>query len=268
MAKAFSLVSWNVEHFKKDPERIERVVGQLDGLAPDVFALYEVEGAEVFGELTRSMPGYTFHITEGPQVQEILVGVRSNLTAFVTQKVEYRSGVSLLRPGLLATVTVAGADYPILFLHTKSGVDPRGLGLRDDMLSRAVKFRRTLDRTSATGVANYMFIGDFNVMGMRYVYVSERSIPAPDEIRRLDAHARRYKMRRLQKTAPATWWNGGSTPPSDLDHVVAADHLEFETFDGAEVEVEGWPTLTGAARTRWIHDNSDHGILHLIVNHS
>ena len=39
MAKAFSLASWNVEHFKDDPaERVARVLAFLQKQKPDVFA--------------------------------------------------------------------------------------------------------------------------------------------------------------------------------------------------------------------------------------
>ena len=48
MPKAFSLASWNVEHFKNAPARVADVVALLASLKPDVFALYEVEGKEVF----------------------------------------------------------------------------------------------------------------------------------------------------------------------------------------------------------------------------
>jgi hypothetical protein len=72
-----------------------------------VFALYEIEGKQVFDALTWMMPGYTFHITERSQVQQILLGVRTRITAFFTQKTEFRSGVSLLRPGALLTVKSA-----------------------------------------------------------------------------------------------------------------------------------------------------------------
>jgi hypothetical protein len=137
MAKAFSVASWNVEHFKSQgvSSRVEDVVRFLADQRADVFALYEVEGREVFDALTTLMPDYTFHITEGQQVQQILLGART-ITAFFTQKTEFRSGVSLLRPGALLTVTVDGVNYTLLFQHTKSGTDPRGLGLRDDMLER------------------------------------------------------------------------------------------------------------------------------------
>ena len=70
MPKAFSVISWNVEHFKNSPGRVSTVVDRLAQNDPDVFALYEVEGKEVFSELIRTMPGYQFHITEGPVLQE------------------------------------------------------------------------------------------------------------------------------------------------------------------------------------------------------
>jgi hypothetical protein len=65
MAKAYSLASWNVEHFRNPDSRVDRVVDFLVDLGPpDVFALYEVEGKEVFDALVAKMPGYAFHITE------------------------------------------------------------------------------------------------------------------------------------------------------------------------------------------------------------
>ncbi len=66
MPKAFSVASWNVEHFKNAPSRVGAVIALLASLDPDVFALYEVEGKDVFGELVTQMPGYQFHITESP----------------------------------------------------------------------------------------------------------------------------------------------------------------------------------------------------------
>ena len=62
MPKAFSLASWNVEHFKNAPTRVADVIALLASLDPDVFALYEVEGKDVFGELVTQMPDYQFHI--------------------------------------------------------------------------------------------------------------------------------------------------------------------------------------------------------------
>ena len=43
MAKAFSLVSWNVEHFKGKPRRVAKVAVSLSKQNPDVFAFLEIQ---------------------------------------------------------------------------------------------------------------------------------------------------------------------------------------------------------------------------------
>jgi hypothetical protein len=269
MAKAFSVASWNVEHFRSQgvPGRVTDVVGHLNAQKPDVFALYEVEGSETFNALVTLMPDYTFHITEGRAVQEILVGVRQGFTAFFTQRTEFKSGDSLLRPGALLTVTVDDEHYPLLFLHTKSGTDPRGMGLRDDMLTRALEFKKTLDRAAGPGRrAHYLFLGDFNLMGMEYMFVRERDILASHELRKLELGARRRKLRVLKKDASNTWWGGATIEPSNLDFVVASDHLEFRQFAGSDVAVRGWPQLASLDERRaWVTRFSDHALLYFEV---
>ncbi len=47
--KAFSVASWNVKHFKGQQARVQRVVQFLCDQEPDILALYEVTGKEVFG---------------------------------------------------------------------------------------------------------------------------------------------------------------------------------------------------------------------------
>jgi endonuclease/exonuclease/phosphatase family metal-dependent hydrolase len=265
MPKAFSVASWNVEHFRSQgvDSRVTDVVGFLKEQRPDVLALYEVEGKQVFDALTTQMPEYTFHITEGAQVQQILLGAHKSLTAFFTQKTEFRSGVSLLRPGALLTLRIAGEAYPLLFLHTKSGIDPRGLGLRDDMLTRALDFARVLDRTAPPGKpANYIFLGDFNLMGMEYRFVRERDILAESEVLKLERGAARRQMRVLTKDAQFTWWGGTKLPPATLDFVVARKHLEFRQFNGADVSVRGWPKLASRdEQLDWVRRFSDHALL-------
>ncbi len=266
MAKAFSMASWNVEHFKGDPARVKRVVQFLKDQNPDVFALYEVEGKTVFGDLTRMMPRYTFHVTEGPQTQEILVGLKSSFTGFFTQKLEFKKGNQYLRPGALLTVVAGGATYPILFLHTKSSALPEGLGLRDSMFERAFKFKSTLDKQAGgNGKSNFIFLGDLNTMGMKYPF--KLDIPAGKEIEKIDKDAKKKKMRRLGKNAAATWWNGsGRLKPSDLDHVVASDQVKFKAIKGSPIDVRGWPNqTTDAARQKWIKEYSDHALLYMEV---
>lgn len=281
MAKLFSIASWNVEHFKgegRDSPRVDRVVQFLADKKPDIFGLYEVEGATVFRSLVDRMPGYTFQITEGNQTQEILVGVRRDLTAFITQKTEYRSSTTHMRPGQLVTLTVGGTDYAILFLHVASGVNPRGMGLRDDMVQRALDFRKALaaqnKRNGGDGTINYLFLGDLNSMGMEYPF--DRAITAEIELRKWDKEASRTrtnKMVRLAKTHPNSWSNGSrsSIPDSNLDHVFATQNIAFKQFPAAlggqaAVKLSGWvDAATDAAKDKWIAEHSDHSLLYIEV---
>ncbi len=274
MAKAFSLASWNVEHFRGQPARMKRVVKFLNEQKPDVFSLYEVEGKDVFREISRTMPGYSFHITEGRQTQEILVGVKSGFTAFFSQRVTFKAGNNSLRPGALLTLTINDVDYSMLFLHLKSNNKPIGLGIRDEQLGRAYKLKKKLDKAVNSTDSNFIVLGDLNTMGMKYPY--QKNITAELELKKLDKDLAKtsVRMRRLNKAADATWWNGpnGSYNPSNLDHVLVSDHLTFKQFnrldgDGkAEVDVRGWPALgTPSAQGSWINKYSDHGLLYLEV---
>jgi len=280
MAKAFSIASWNVEHFRKPAsnasaakkkaynERKPRVVQFIKDQQPDVITIYEVEGKEIYNDLASTMTGYSFHITEGAQVQEILVGVKHGIDAFFTQKIAFKSGSSYLRPGALLTVNVDSEVYSLLFLHTKSGADPKGFGLRDDMLQKSVKFRKILNKASTSeNGANYIFMGDLNTMGMRYPY--KKSIDFSFELKRADNLASRYyKMRRLTKTHAFTYCNGSksSYPKSDLDHVYASKHLQFKQFSESDVKVTGWVDANDdATMDKWIEEYSDHSLLYMEV---
>jgi hypothetical protein len=140
--------------------------------------------------------------------------------------------------------------------------DPRGLGLRDDMLERALDFAATLQRRVEDGPVNYIFLGDFNIMGMQYRYVRERDIVATQELRKLEQGAKRKKMKVLDKDEPNTWWGGGKLAPSNLDFVVARDHIPFKKFGGSEVSVRGWPKIAEPdEQLRWVREMSDHGLL-------
>lgn len=276
MSKAFSVVSWNVKHFKKkegdpvDQTRVNKVTSYLKQQDPDVFGIYEVVGKDVFTEMMNQFPGYTFHITEGRQTQEILVGVRNTLGVFFTQKTEFQSGVQWMRPGLLATINVDDVNYSLLFLHLASLTEPRGMGLRDDMLRRAMKFRHTLDDAyGGHHTANYIFLGDLNTMGMEYPF--ENDIVAEHEIQKWDEAAKNtYGMRRLSKTMEETWSSLSTSKlgRSNLDHVYAAEHLNFKKFtnqDDVQVEIDmrGWVNEnTDAEKDTWIKTYSDHSLMY------
>ena len=268
MAKAFSIASWNVQHFRNNRKRVVKIIEFLVAQNPDVLAIYEVEGKDVFYELVAKMPGYSFHITEGRQTQEIMVGAKKGFTSFFTQRTEFKSGNQFLRPGALLTLHIDNINYPILFLHTKSKTDPIGLGIRDDQFRRAFEFKRkVLDKDhSNTGSSNFIFLGDLNTMGMRYPF--NKSINYDTELAKLDSDASKVNMRRLTKTQPFTWSKGSGSryKPADLDHVIAASHLRFKQFSQSDIDVRGWPELgTNRTQDAWIKKYSDHALLYLVV---
>ena len=195
------IVSWNVKHFKGKPARVNKVVNFVKQQNPDVFTLMEVTSNEVFDALTDKMSGYQFHITDGPQVQELLVGVKRNIEgAYFSQRTEFRTGSSRLRPGAMLTFKKNGKIYTVLFLHTKSMTDPKGLGLRDAQFDKIKSLKRALDKKAGgAGKANLIVIGDLNTMGMKYPY--QRSIKASTELKKLDKllSGSKVKMRRLSK---------------------------------------------------------------------
>jgi len=272
MAKAFSVASWNVEHFKNSgPSNAERLAF-LAEQKPDVIGLYEVEGAEVWRELMDALPRYSFFITEGQNTQEILVGIGPGITGFLTQKVEFQSGISAMRPGAFLTVRAEEQQYSLLFLHVASWPEARGFGLRADMIERAFAFKKVLDK-AAQGAARYMLLGDLNTMGLDYVYGRDPAapkkllharVPAEHEIERLRHLAGEAGMRLLDKNAEATWY-GSASKRSNLDHVVASDNVTFKQFGGAEVDVRGWPKLPADEQAGWSKKYSDHALLYFEV---
>jgi endonuclease/exonuclease/phosphatase family metal-dependent hydrolase len=264
-----TVLSWNVEHFTGDKtgsraDRVHRVVDLIAQTGPDVFAVIEVEGKVVFSEFVARMPGYSFAITEGPETQEILVGMRHGITAFMTQKNAFKRSNPSLRPGALVTVTTPGGQHlPILFNHLKSMSSPEGFGLRDAMGEKAFGLKRSIDGAAeALGQpGRFILMGDLNTMGMN-LKDSDRDIAAAEEIARLGRRFARYGMVHLDKTHAATFNNGSgsSYPPADLDHVFATDNLAFADMGGGKrVKVSGW-ALEGTvqAQDAWIDAFSDH----------
>ena len=271
VAKAFSVASWNVEHLGDEgpPERMANVVGFLQDQDADVIAIYEVEGKNVWRQLMDGLPGYSWFITEGANTQEILLGAASGVTAFVTQKVEFSARDAYMRPGALMSVRHEGHDYTLLFLHLASMSDPRGFGLRQDMVDRAFKFKTSVVDAIAPAEPNFVFLGDLNSMGLDYVFGQPGGPGSPllrdraaaeHEIERLAYEGGKAGMRRLEKTHDVTWRS--LAMESNLDHVVAADHLQFRQFGAADVSVRGWPTLATEQEQRdWITGFSDHALL-------
>jgi len=274
MGKVLSFLSWNVENFHNDKSRVNRVVKLISKKKPDLFGVYEVKGANVFDALVKEMPGYAFSITESPGIPEILVGIRNNLTAFVTQRDELQSKVPTLRPGALATIHIGQENYSFLFLHLKSFAKPRDWGLRDDMFQHVANLKRALDKRSPSGQrANFVALGDLNPMGLKAAYNDTSDMNGADELAFVEKRmtAKVNGMRRLAKTYENTWWNGkDSQAPSSLDHVFASEHLKFREFaPNVEVEVTGWVNETTDEKKRdWINKFSDHSVLYSEIHDS
>jgi hypothetical protein len=274
MAKAFSVVSWNVEHFgakdkkKKKPKKpVGPIVDYLKAQKADIYAVYEVVGSAVWKSVLQKMPDYQWHITEGPQTQEILVGVRKTISCFFTQRLQFKSGQPTLRPGALLTARKKGKDYVMLFLHLKSLPEPKGFGVRDDQTKKAIDFRKTLDKIAGgENKSNYLFLGDLNTMGMNLTF-NKKDITEAEEIERLKKRTVRRDMSVLSKAGPTFWPKPKATyPPSALDHVVAANHLKFKKFSGHPVDIRGWPEkTTKAKKNAWAKKYSDHALLYFEV---
>ena len=266
MSKIYSFASWNVEHFKNNRSRIRENVEFIQESDPDVFAIFEVEGKYVFHDFVQLMPTHNFFITEGLSDMEILVGIRRDMIAFVTQRHRLKSQIPTLRPGALVTLTIDNQYYSILFVHLKSSDDPRSWGLRDDMILHIGRLKDALDKVPGGPQegTDFICIGDFNTMGMNLTY-SDKDLRAEEELERYVKRLGRKKMKRLEKTSEVTWWNGigSSYPKSALDHAFGSKSLHFKKFSGKEIDVRGWPKLTTEQeQTEWIKKHSDHALLY------
>jgi len=277
---AFSVCSWNVEFFgSRRPgeshtqvsNRIDDVFGLLarPDIQADIFAIYEVNGSQVFQKVIDAFPDYSWQITEGPGTQQILVGFR--IPAFVTQRVEFSRGFTgPLRPGVLVTVSHQEQVYPMLFLHLKAADAAIDFGVRSYQHDKVRSLRKSLDGAAASKRANFIVAGDLNNVGMDLTF-SGRDISIDEEIARLrKMYESRYDdLVLLRKSASATFWNGpgSSDPPSDIDHVVAASRIHMAALSNGEaVEVKGWPELgTDDEKATWIRRYSDHALLRFTV---
>ena len=287
MGKVFSVASWNVEHFKRatDPDRnrvqrVARFVAGNDGgpsAIPDIFALYEVEGKEVYQDFMNEFPNHRFHMTEGKQTQEVFIGVHRKFQTFTTQRLEFKTGREHLRPGLLLAVRAGGVDYALLFLHIKSGTNTEDFGLRDAALIHAFNLKRALDRISG-GKANFILMGDLNTMGIDdpVPYSKKMDLSSEDEIARIASWAKRRNMVLLSKEKTSignsdkevTWYNGSSGyVPTNLDHVVASEHLQIRSQGNSpfEISILGWPKLAQSDWNSWFTKYSDHALLYFEV---
>ena len=213
-----------------------------NGTQPSGELLVASGGKDVFRAMVTRFAGYAFSITEGPQTQEILIAVRGGISAFVTQRNEFKRSNPHLRPGALLTVTnSSGQSLPILFAHLKSSPSPEGFGLRDAMFQKVKRLKKKINE-QADGDSEMILVGDLNTMGLNITH-SKKDLSGQEEIARVEKVLRTAGLRNLSKSHPFTYSEGSSSryKPAALDHVFATDGLKFRAqCSGAEVLVGGW----------------------------
>ncbi len=272
MAK-FSFLSWNVRHFKGSRARLNDVQDLITDLDPDVFGLIEYQGKSAIRELmVDRFPKYDFAVTDSTGNLEMVIGYRRGKFKQVvwTQKRQFNDRRRRLRPGALISLRLGNEFYNLLFLHTDSGTGQADYNNRQTVFRKVWNLKRALARGAASRKSNLIVLGDLNTMG------KGATISGASEIRRLERAAERNGMRMLSKDWDRTWseWgkrtNGGRRKlrvselgdlmTSNLDHVIAADEVEFEPAgDGGEdVHVKGWRQLSGARKADFLWNLSDH----------
>lgn len=214
---SISVVSWNVEHFggSVSADRQKRVVKHLKSLDPDIFGILEVENADIRKLMEQSFPDHDFFLTDGPQLQEILIGCRRGVfdQKLFVQKREYQEGNDALRPGALLSVRQGTEWTNLLFLHTDSGADAGAFGNRFDNFRKVWNLTRALGKKSAKGEPRLLVLGDFNTMGLSFPgrKKADQRVAATEELAALATHA-------------ATYWSP-TYGESNLDHVLASNDL-------------------------------------------
>ena len=261
-----SIFSWNV-HNLRDEAHAKRVVAHIRQSDPDIFGLAEVIGESAYQYVAKEFPDHNFYMTYGRQSQEMLIGVRITQQVFFSQKTEFQSGNTFLRPAAL--VTIMGSDNPlnILFVHPKSFQQPLDLGLRDDFFRRVCSLKQKLDE-KAKGGARFIVCGDMNIMGMHYM--EKFLIKEDDEFVHVSNELGDCGLLCLDKSTHSTYYGGRRV--ADLDHVfVSGLVIPVKQQDGDrrfEVSVRGWNQYPDGSveRKEFIENVSDHCALYFEVD--
>src|SRR5215217_9736933 len=104
--KKFSVISWNVEHFREKDGRTKKIAEFMKPFKPDIFSIYETEDVAIMQLMQVHFPDYDYFVTDGPEVQEILIGCKRGVfdQKIFTQKREFKANNPALRPGALLSV--------------------------------------------------------------------------------------------------------------------------------------------------------------------
>jgi hypothetical protein len=267
---SFSVLSWNIEHFKSDAGRTKLVAERIKTHNPDVFAILETESLNTLEMMQQHFQGYNFHITDGRQTQEIMVGVRKEAfdqVAF-TQKREFDNGNPFLRPGALLTLNQNNILYNILFLHNDSGPDAAAFGNRFEMIDRVQNMARAIHKKKPS--ARVIIAGDLNTMGMGFPSQrkADKRVTMQEEIDGVVGLMEQYNFKWPAKQHDVTWLSKPGSYDSNLDHVIHSEQVELTQLgtraDGNPyyVKVEGWVGLTKTQQQTYMDKYSDHCLLY------
>lgn len=265
----FTVLSWNIEHFKSDTNRTVRVAERIIQHNPDIFAILETESLDTLQMMQQHFPSYNFHITDGRQTQEIMIGVRNNAfdqVAF-TQKREFDNGNPFLRPGAQLTLKKGTDLYVLLFLHNDSGTDASAFGNRFEMIDKVGHMAKKIHKINPNG--KVIIAGDLNTMGMSFPSQrkNDKRVTMDDEINGVMGLMKQYNFNWATKEHDATWLSKPGSFTSNLDHVIHSQGVQLKKLgtrtDGTDfyIKVEGWIGLTDAQQKKYLDELSDHCML-------
>lgn len=275
MADSIKILSWNVERFKMG--KTAEVAQTIKDHDPDVFALYAVESAPIYSFMVDNFPNHSIFITDGQQSQEFLVACRNAFEGIkFQQKQAFRSGNPRLRPGAFLSFRYPQKGfYNFLFLHADAGTGAVDFGNRNEMFEHAFNLKRVLDDVAGEET-NFMIMGELNTTGLKYPrqWIAHQIAKTGEEVAFIDYESQRKgrrdrvpNMRRLTK--PEGTHFSERYGISDLDHIIASAHLEFEPQQNTgdlfnyEVLVKGWRDFPEGSveREQYASDISDHCLL-------
>lgn len=268
---SFKFMSWNIKHFQGgSQQRLEEVDAHIGAEDPDVFGIIEFQAKDAARKIiTKYYPEYNFGMTDSKMQLDFLIGWRRGKFKQViyTQRREFQAGNINLRPGgLLSFQEQGNTDFTnILFLHTDSGRTKKDYDNRQAMFSKIFSLKKAIEGlTIQNGNARLIVLGDLNTMG-RAKTATLPTVPAKDEIDKLEKDAQKAGMRLLTKSHEKTWSNKSGKQKSNLDHVIASNDLNFSQYyfvdnpaNTFEIEVYGWNNVPESDRKSWIEEISDH----------
>jgi hypothetical protein len=275
MSKKFSVLVWNIEHFKGGITRMNEIAVYLHHYDPDIFVILETENIDVINLAREHLPDYDYFITDGPQLQEILIGQKRGVFEQIifSQKREFQVGNDRLRPGALITAVKDGDFYNLLFLHMDSGTDASAFGNRFEMFGKIENLINSI-RKKSNGNSRMIVAGDLNTMGMCFPTNTKNNfrVQMEDEIDGFTKIVEKYRMILPAKQFDATWKSSSSRKTSNLDHVIVSEDIALnplgKTPAGKDffVAVDGWQqSQSPEEELHYLNNISDHCMMYFEV---